>query len=232
MVNVFVKTFLFSLVILAGCANPDQKEVSKSGHFLYYLDYRVWGEEGKPNATILVQLRQGGAEGPAVLLEKPARIELDGELFHADSTPLTGVFYELVKPVEQLEGRHTIVLTDEEGNKFKEEFEFNPFRIEPELPPVLPKKAFSIKLSHFPKQKTKVLLSVTDTAFETNDINELVSVNKAQLEITETMLQRLKAGPVFFELYKEEERIIEKSGATVGRLWVSYGLRRELELAN
>lgn len=70
-------------------------------------------------------------------------------------------------------------------------------------------------------------LVLADTAFATNDINEIVDVDNGNLLITDSMLQRLKAGPVFFEIVKEEERRLQNIR---GRITTSYGLKREFEL--
>jgi hypothetical protein len=73
---------------------------------------------------------------------------------------------------------------------------------------------------------------MVDTAFETNDVNEMAVVNKGQLLINEPILNRLKSGPVLMEIIKEEERSIKKGSKWRGRLVVSYELKREFELVD
>src|SRR3979490_656544 len=73
-----------------------------------YFDYRIWGEEGKDNITCLLKYHFNGQNGVSLLLDEPSRVELDGEVVRADSAKLSGVFYEIQKPLNDFTGKHII----------------------------------------------------------------------------------------------------------------------------
>jgi hypothetical protein len=221
---------LFFTLVAAGCNERDQqRDTSLSGDILYF-DYRIWSEEGKNTVTCLTQFRSGGPNGPAVVLKEPARVSMDNEVLHFDSAALSGAYYEISKPVHDFSGRHTINFTDGNGKEHREEFEFIPFRLASALPEKIQNEPFSVHLDPFPRRETVVHLSLTDTAFMSNDVNELVEVKDAELKISQKMLDRLAPGPIIMELFREEEKSRHHGTKERGRIWISYGLRREFEL--
>jgi hypothetical protein len=224
----FTRLFLWATpVILAGCTNAGQERRTTKNPGIIFPDYRIWSEEGKENVTCLLQFRTGGPDGAAVLLKEPALIELDGEKVAPDSTRLTGAFYEVIKPAEEFKGKHTIVYTDAGMEQHQTEFEFLPFDLVNEVPEKVHRKSFTIQLAYFPEERTPVHIMLTDTAFSTNDVNEIVDAVDGKIEITAAMLDKLKAGPVVLEIFKESTNPV---AGVPGRIWVSYGLRREFEL--
>jgi hypothetical protein len=233
MTRFFVKLILLvTAVNVAACTNAEKDETKSLAPDAVFFDYRIWAEEGKEGVTCLFQFRRGGPNGHAVLLQDPARIELDGNGLTVDSAGLSGVFYEMVEPVNEFEGRHTIAFTNAEGKQYKEEIEFIPFNLSADLPGEVPRKPLTIVLEDFPKKETAVRLTLTDTAFATNDVNEIVMVEDGKLKITQSMLNKLKSGPVSLEIFKEEERSVRYTIKESGKVWVSYGLRREFELVD
>jgi hypothetical protein len=222
----------FATAIVAACNNSSQVAKDGTGQEAVYSDYRIEGEDGKEEVTCLLQFRLGGPNGPAFLLNEPRTVELDGEVVQPDSTRLSGVYYEVTKPVSEFKGKHALVFTDEGEKRYRQEFEFWPFSLAAEIPSKVKRAPFTIQLTNFPKNSTPVQLIMVDTAFETNDVNEMAVVNKGQLLIGEPILNRLKSGPVLMELIKEEEKSIKKGARWKGRLVVSYGLKREFELAD
>jgi hypothetical protein len=222
----------FATVIVTACNDSSRVAKDGTGQEAVYSDYRIEGEEGKEKVTCLFQFRLGGPNGPAFLLNEPRAIELDGEAVHPDSTRLSGVYYELTRPVSEFKGKHALVFTDEQGKRHRQEFEFWPFSLATEIPSKVKRAPFAIQLTNFPKNSTPVQLIMVDTAFETNDVNEMAVVNKGQLLISEPLLSRLKSGPVLMELIKEEEKSIKKGSRWKGRLVISYELKREFELVD
>lgn len=212
--------------LLAGCTDGDQRDRGYTGSALF-SDYRIWSEEGRENVICLFQFRRGGPDGPAVVLKPPSAVELDGEKLAPDSTRLTGTFYEKVIPVAQFRGKHAVIYTDIEGKEHELEFEFLPFDLLNELPERVKREHFTIQLAGFPEGKTPVHLMLVDTAFATDDINEVVDAVNGEIEIIPAMLDRLKAGPIVLEIFRESTTTETKAK---GRIWISYGLRREFEL--
>jgi hypothetical protein len=229
MMKILLRFLLISVtVIVAACTDDGREQGNEMKRGTVFFEYRIWGEEGKENVTCLMQFRMHGPNGTTFLLKEPANVKLDGEIVKADSAKLSGAYYEIIKPVNEFEGEHSIVFTDAEKQTHKTDFEFAPFRLLTELPESIQRKAFTINLANFSTDETPVHVTLTDTAFATNDVNEIVNVVGGKVEITSSMLNKLKAGPIVLEIFKESTNLLvgEK-----GSIWTSYGLRREFELA-
>ncbi|MBK5271605.1 MAG: hypothetical protein JJE22_11400, partial [Bacteroidia bacterium] len=92
--------FLFVPVILFlfSCSSNEiggSKDVNPE---TIWFDYQVWGEEGHDNMTVMLQYRFAGENGTTLVLDEPSKVELDGEIIKADSSKITGAYYEMVKP--------------------------------------------------------------------------------------------------------------------------------------
>lgn len=227
MTNVFKTLSLFFVTAIMAACNNEGKTKQGNTQGKLFCDYKIIGEEGHELVNCLFLFKQGGLEGRPVLLKDPAKLTLDGEVIYPDSAGLSGVIYDTTKSLTGFRGKHNIVFTDVEGQTHAESFEFMPFSLTEEIPAKVKRAALSIKLNNLGKGKISVRLVLADTAFATNDINEIVDVNNGVLLITDSMLQKLKAGPIFFEIVKEEERSLQN---TRGRILTSYGLKREFEL--
>ncbi|HWJ92537.1 MAG TPA: hypothetical protein VNR87_15575, partial [Flavisolibacter sp.] len=173
-------------VVLAGCVNHERAPKNNEGTL--YFDYKISGEEDLDNVTILMQFRRGGPEGEAVSLQPPAQVELDGQVIAPDSAAMSGVFYEADRPLDEFEGGHTILFTDQNRKKFKEEFVFSRFSIE-DLPEKVQRGPFVIRLGGLPEQDTRLHVVMVDTAFETNDVNQIDHVTKGELPVDAGMLR-------------------------------------------
>lgn len=228
MMKILLRFLLVSVtVIVAACTDDGREHSNEVKPGSVFFEYRIWGEEGKEDVTCLMQFRMHGPNGTTLLLEEPANVKLDGELVKADSAKLSGAYYEIIKPVSEFEGKHSLVFTEAEKQTYKTDFEFIPFQLSAELPESIPRKPFSINLANFPKEETPVHITLTDTAFATNDVNEIVDVVEGKVEITSFMLNKLKAGPIVLEIFKESTNLV---AGEKGSIWMSYGLRREFEL--
>jgi hypothetical protein len=221
---------LFFLIFLAGCVNHEGERSNEFTDNLYF-DYRITGEEDRDAVSCMLQFKWGGQEGGALALREPGSVALDGETLPRDSARLTGVYYEVEKPLESFAGKHEIVLTDHRKKQYREEFGFAPFGLE-ELDEQIVRRPFVIKLKDFPAKATRVHLILVDTAFETNDVNEMLSIVNGELPVTEEMLRRLKSGPVSLEIYSEEERPLKQRSRMGGKIFIQYGLKREFQLTD
>jgi hypothetical protein len=195
-----------------------------------YADYQVWAEEGGEEVTVRLQYHRGDSEGPAFALQNPGRVLLDGEQLVADSTRYNGVFYEVSKPAGSFIGDHTIVFVSPDGKQQQETFTFTPFVLSRELPARIRKKPFSIALDGLPEESSPVRLVMIDTAYESDDVNEVVAVEGGKLEITARHLANLTKGPVVLEIYSEDERALAKGPKNSGRFTLTYGLKRQFDL--
>src|SRR4030095_15674037 len=62
-----------------------------------FFDYKIRGEEKDSNVTVYLQYRMGGPNGTTLLLNEPAKVQLDAEVLPADSAKLAGAFYDIRK---------------------------------------------------------------------------------------------------------------------------------------
>ncbi|RYZ28251.1 MAG: hypothetical protein EOO10_10175 [Chitinophagaceae bacterium] len=223
--------FLSLLIFLASCLNNEKEKIANSPDpdFIYY-DYRVQADEEKQAVTVMLQYRFGGEDGENLLLEKPSKASLDGIELTPDSAKQTGVFYELMKPLQSFSGKHSIVFTDSRRKEHRVDFSFEAFSLANELPEQIAKKPFIIQLANFPNRQSRVHLVMIDTSYTTMDVNEEVLVEDGKIPINAEMLANLSSGPITLEILKEEDKPLKNASREGGRLLISYGIRREFEL--
>src|SRR5215471_3538941 len=111
-------TFTLLVISFNSCLDNDRLKTKPSNSI--YLDYRISGAEDENKVVVYLQLKHG-KDGSAFRLTKPSRILFDGGEMNADSAGLTGVYYELQKPLQSFAGKHEIVF-DSATKVFKEEF--------------------------------------------------------------------------------------------------------------
>jgi hypothetical protein len=194
-----------------------------------YFDYKIWGEEGKNDITCLFRYHFSGQNGISLLLNEPSRVELDGEKIPPDSAKLSGVFYEIQKPIVDFTGKHTITFTGIDNIQYKEDFHFRPFVLKSGPPSISTRKNWMFQLEGLqPIDYIRVI--VIDTSFASNGINEIDTVRNGTLVIQKEKLNNLVNGPVTMVLFKEEEQPIKNGTKRGGKLSITYGLKRQFEL--
>jgi hypothetical protein len=222
---------LFLAAIMPACNNEEETGSTRNVNpERIYFDYVITAEEGSESVTCRLQYKLGGKNGPALLLDSPGRVEMDGRVLAPDSAKYTGAYYEIDTTLSAFTGRHTIVYTASDGRQYREEFEFRPFTLAAELPERVKREDLVIRLKNFPFRETPVRLVLTDTSFGTTWINETIGVVNGELVITRQMLEGLRSGPIGLEIYREEERRLRQRTRQGGRISITYGLKREFEL--
>jgi hypothetical protein len=194
-----------------------------------YFDYKIWAEEAKEDATVMLQFRFGGKNGTTLLLDEPAYVSLDGKKITVDSSKLTGAFYEVIKPVKEFTGKHLISFSDLNGKKYKEEFVFQPFKLMAEVPALLSRADLVFEFKGL-NPEDYVRIFATDTSFESPGINRLDTVKNGRIIISKIDLENLVNGPINLEFYKEDEKPVKNGTKEGGRISITYGLKREFEL--
>jgi len=194
-----------------------------------YFDYRVWGDESKDDMTVFLQYRFSGPGGTTLVLEKPAKVELDGKEISADSSRLSGAYYEVTMPVKDFIGRHSIAFTDLDGKQYKEDFDFQPITLKTNIPEKVRRNDLVFDIAGLdPVDYVRVLL--TDTSFASPDINKIDMVRNGRVIISKKDLQNVVNGPVYLEFYKEENKPLKEVTKEGGNLYFSYGLKRDFSL--
>jgi len=220
---------LTSILFLFSCTSNEignSKDVNPDAVF---FDYRIWADESREDVTVNLQYRMGGKNGTTLVLDEPSKVLFDGEQLQPDSAKVTGAYYEIQRPFSSFAGKHTITFTDLNKKEYKEEFEFIPFTLEPNVPAIMNRGdlVFTFKgldsIDHL-----NVIL--TDTSFKSADINDIDSIKNGKLIISANRLSALINGPINLQFYKEVVRPLKSSTKEGGKLYISYGLKREFEL--
>lgn len=221
-----ISTLVFVSVV--SCKNEigGSKDVNPEN---IYFDYKIWGDEGKDNITCMLRFHFSGQNGIALLLDEPSRVELDGEEIPADSARLSGVFYEIQKPLNDFMGKHIITFTGIDNKQYKEEFLFQPFVLKIGPPSIITRHDWVFQLEGL-KPIDYIRVIAIDTSFASNGINEIDTVKKGTLVIQKEKLNNLVNGPVTMQLFKEEEQPIKNGTKRGGKLSITYGLKRHFEL--
>ena len=218
-------------VIVAGCKSKDKKRASEQiSYDQLYFDYSITAEDESENVTCVFQYKDGGEEGKAVDIA-PAKVELDGRLIETDSTKLSGFFFEVQKPLDSFTGKHSVVFITPD-KRYANDFAFTPFGLENEMPEKVRRKPFIIQLKNFPAREKSLRLLLLDTAFASSGFNDLVPVIDGKINIDQTILSTIKNGPVNLELYMEQELPLKQKTLAGGKIYITYGLKREFELVD
>ncbi len=228
----FVVFLILPVLFFASCSGDGSNSSKDVKQQSIYFDYQVWGEEGNDEVTILIQYRVGGKYGRTLLLEEPSRVELDGQPIKADSTKMTGAFYEVQKPVSDFGGTHSIVFTDINKKKYREEFVFQPVSLAGTLPDSLRRGDLRLELKGLDKEEDVIRVLLTDTSRYSEGIDRMDTVRNGRLIIKKEELTALVNGPVHLELFHEKERPVKNATAKGGRISFSYRLSREFTLKN
>jgi hypothetical protein len=194
-----------------------------------YFDYKIWGEEGNDNLTVKLQYRFAGKNGTTLLLDGLSKVELDGEILKADSSKITGVFYEVEKPVASFAGKHNITFTDGNSKQYKESFNFLAVSLAKPVPATLQRGDLIFEFNGL-SDEDNVRVVMTDTSYLSEEINRIDTVKNGRLVISKEDLMALSKGPVHLEITKEIERPVKNGTREGGRFSISYGLKREFIL--
>jgi len=227
--RILIFTMVLIFYFLFSCTSNEignSKDVNPDAIF---FDYKIWADESREEVTVNLQYRMGGKNGTTLVLDEPSKVMFDGEQLKVDSAKVTGAYYEVQKPFASFPGKHVISFTDLNKKEYKEEFEFTPFTLEPNVPEAMNRGdlVFTFKGLDSVDYLSVVL---TDTSFTSADINDMDTVKNGQLVITADRLSALGNGPINLQFYKEVEKPIKNSTKEGGKLFISYGIRREFEL--
>ncbi len=220
----------FILLLFApGCNSNESGNAKDVNPERIYFDYRISGEEGNDSITIILQYRFGGRNGTTLVLQDPSQVELDGVKLIADSSKMSGAFYETFRSVREFEGDHEIVYTDINQKKYRETFRFHPVSMKVEVPAEIERGDIQFELEGL-DHLDFVRTLLTDTSFESNGINRLDSVWDGKIMITRKELRNLVNGPIQLDFYRENERPVKNGTEEGGRLSISYGIKRSFIL--
>jgi hypothetical protein len=213
-----------------GCTNGEVRYELPDPNNIY-LDYIAWGDEESGNITVKLQFRAGGPNQEAVALQAPSGVMLDSMILEPDSTKFSGPYYELITPAAEFSGTHTIVFTDNQNKRYSTHFEFPVMRFSTEPPAIIGRNDLPLELEGLtPGGQIRVLL--TDTSFYGRGIEKVDSIDGSPFSISRQDLRNLKSGPVYMELFREEDKALNQTMKAGGRFYLSYSLTRNLILTD
>jgi hypothetical protein len=218
-------TFLVLLLLVVSCNNTDK---SYNGNI--YFDYIVWGDEETGNITVKLQFRPGGQNGVALSLKEPSRVEFDGQVLLPDSAKFNGIYYEAIVPAAKFSGNHNIVFTHPDGNKYQAMFNFPVISLKTPVAGFVNRQDLVLELEGQKQPWDKIRILLTDTSRYGRGIEKVDTVRNGHIFISANELKNLRTGPVYLEIFREEELSLEETMKAGGRLWLIYQLKREFIL--
>lgn len=217
------------IVFISSCSSNEignSKDVKPDAIF---FDYEISADEDREFVTINLQYRMGGRNGTTLVLEDPSQVALDGEELGVDSSKLGGAYYEVQKPLVDFIGKHEIEFRDLNNKTYKEEFDFTPFSLDPEVPKTMTRGDLVFKFKGLnPRDQIGVI--IIDTSFSSPDINSVDSVRNGELVIKAERLAKVTNGPINLQFYREYVKPLKNSTQEGGKFLIKYGFRREFEL--
>ncbi len=207
---VLKKCFLiiaFAALFMAGCISGDNTVVNSKGINTpdIYFDYKIGGDEESGDVTIKLQYRKKGAEGEPIGLNNIGEVTFDDEVLQSDSSRMNGSYYEASRLVKDFAGQHHIIFTDFEKKEYREEFNFSIFSLKTAIPEMLSRKDLVLELDGLDTTDFVHLL-VYDTSFYSRGIDKVDTVKDGRITISQNEMDNLRNGPVFLEIYREENR--------------------------
>jgi len=219
--------FIIATIFFSACKGKNDKIATDPENI--FFDYKITAEEGDDNLTVLLQYKYGDEEGYAFAIDKPGKVLLDGQPLAADSTKMTGVFYEAHKPIPAFAGKHAISFTSPGGAEYKEDFDFKPIILLSEVPDSIQRDDLVFEFEGLDSEDY-IRVVLTDTSFENEGINRVDTVLNGQLIISRDKLSGLANGPVQLEFIREYERPVKNDTEAGGRLQIIYSLKRQFIL--
>ena len=224
-----IAIWLVSILFLLSCTSDEIGSSRDVNPEAVFFDYEVWAEEGKEDVTVNVQYRMGGKNGTTLVLDEPSNVLLDGEHLKVDSAKVTGAYYEIQRPLASFSGKHFITFIDLNRKEYKEEFEFTPFSLDPDVPATLNRRDLVFNFKGL-DSIAYVNVILTDTSFNSADINDIDTVRNGRLVISAHRLAAVVNGPINLQFHREMEKPMKNGTKEGGKLYIHYGLKREFEL--
>jgi hypothetical protein len=217
-----------AIIIVSACINsagPDHKFNPDA----IWFDYKIWGEEGNDSVTVMLQFHVEGPYGPTVRVDDRGMLTLDGQKLQLDTSSLNGPIYSVTKHIRSFTGNHSIVFTDADKKKFREDFSYKPFSLITTLKDTISRKRLAFDFSGLDNEDYLRIL-MTDTSFTSEGINRLDTVSNNRAIITKEDLSALENGPIQLEFIREREKTMERDGWETGTILMTYSLKREFFL--
>ncbi len=191
------------MLTLFACSNAEIGNIKDVNPETVYTNYHVTYVESDSVVLIRAQFTFAGPNGTTLVLNSPAKIELDGDSIQVDSTTEDGAFYEVKKPVTAFNGSHTLIFTGTNGTKYSQPFTFKAVTLANPIPSQVPKEGMALNFTGL-QDNDSIHLRVIDTSGASNSIDTMLLVTRNKALVGNAILQRLHPGRLIFQLGREE----------------------------
>lgn len=215
---------LLGLLLLGACFGASRKEEPMLVEDIFF-EYSINAEEGNDSVSVLLRFKELDEYGPAVSIE-PGQVFLDGQLLQPDSTEMTGPFYAASRQVESFTGKHRIEVILPDQKKYKEEFSFRPFSLQPGFRDTISRAKLQLDFAGLVNGDV-LRVVMTDTSFTGEGIHRIDTVWHNRVQFTRGELSYLESGPLNLELTRESVKRLRNSTGAGGKISSSYTIRRE-----
>lgn len=223
--------YILVIFILAAGACTDQPESlnPEIQHSQFFRDYRITGDDESGHITVLVQFREGGPDGPGILLDTTGAVIFDGYRLDADSSRNHGTYYEQRWLASEFDGTHELRFVRGTGDTLVEQFDYPVFGFAQPFPEKVPVADLEIELTGLSGNDSLHIL-LLDTAYKSRGIDRYITLKNNTIILTAEDLGRLRKGPIVMDIYRDVEQALTDGEETSGRLAISFALRRRFVL--
>ena len=176
-------TFLTLAILVIACSSNEIGNSKDVNPQTVYIDYSVEHEENNPTVSCIAQFRFAGKNGTTLILNEPAKIELDGKKMQLDSSSSSGAFYSLSENVTAFEGKHELIYTDAANKVYHQQFTFHPLNLKSTIANNLSKKQNLIIGFSDQNENNVIAISIEDTAQKTENIDKMDTIKNGHIII-------------------------------------------------
>ena len=190
---------LVCIVVIFACCNAEIGNIKDVSPETVYTKYLVTYVESDSVVLVRAQFTFAGPNGTTLVLNTPAKIELDGDSIHVDSTTEDGAFYEVKKPASVFKGSHTLVFTGTNGTTYSQPFTFTPIKLATPIASQIPKEGLLLNFSGL-QDNDSIHIRIMDTSSIGNSIDTMLLVKDNKALVDKAALQKLQPGPINIQL--------------------------------
>ncbi len=220
-------------ITVVSCRSRDQQHIADLAEVnpgSVYLDYSLEGSEEGAEATLVMQFRMQGPNGPALKITAPAKLTFDGKAVPMDSAAVVGPWYEARIPLAEFASAHVVEFTGTDQQRYVDTIYIRAFTLAG-FPDTISRADTDVSVEvKGVGQSALMQVVITDTSSFSEGIDRMDSVRNGRLILPPEYFATLANGPVLLELFSEQVEKLKKAPPRGGRLRVSYNVKRSFEL--
>jgi len=208
-------------LLIAACSNTEIGNIKDVNPATVYTSYYVHYDESNDSmVTFKAQFTFAGPNGTSLVLNPPAKVELDGNAITVDSTPAEGAFYEVKKPLTA--GQHILAFTNIDGKVYTNHLNLPGFRLQP-LPASIASDGLILNFTGL-NTSDSIYISIEDTSETTPNIDTLLAVDNNTLPVPASLFAGFSNGPLTIQVAKGNNRPLDHTTAEGGNIFMMWAL--------